>query len=164
MRDPKTIGSRDFTLRLLYGATLGNPDPELQLRFAKAIMIIAGADGEVSEREWAMLVGGFKAAQMPDTMLEELARFDWRKAKLEEYLTGDYKHLKAPARVMLYTAIWISRADGQYGPQERAMAKRAATIMGIDDDMLFALEGAAEVEAAAAAARAALLFPDLRSR
>ena len=161
-KDPKTIGSREFTLRLLYGSSPGAHDPEMQLNLAKAIMIIAAADGELSPPEWAALVGGFKAVQMPDAMLEELSRFDARNAKLEDYLSQDYRHLKAPARIMLYTAIWISRADGHYAVEERAMAKRAAKILGIDDDMLAALEGHAEVEAATAAARAALLFPDLR--
>jgi tellurite resistance protein len=161
-QDPKTIGSRDFTLRLMYGSTLGSHDPEMQLRLAKAIMIIAAADGELSPAEWAALIGGFRAVQMPDSMLEELARFDPRSSKLEDYLSQDYKHLKAPARIMLYTAIWISRADGHFAAEERAMAARAAKILGIDGDMLAALEGLAEVEAATAAARAALLFPDLR--
>lgn len=162
-RDPKTIGSRDFTLRTLYGTSLGTLQPEMQLRLAKAIMIIAAADGELSPPEWATLVGGFRAAQMPEAMLEELARFDPHSAKLEDYLTGDYKHLKAPARVMLYTAIWISRADGVYAAEERAMAARAAKILGIDDDLLAALESHAEIEEATAKARAALLFPDLRA-
>jgi tellurite resistance protein len=161
-RDPKTIGTRDFTLRMMYGTSLGRHEPEMQLRLAKAIMIIASADGELSPAEWAALVGGFRAAQMPDAMLDELARFDGRTAKLEEYLTGDYKHLTAPARVMLYTAIWISWADG-YAAEERAMVARAAKILGIDDDLLAALESHAEIEATAAAGRAALLFPDLRA-
>jgi tellurite resistance protein len=162
-RDPKTIGTRDFTLRMMYGTSLGNHEPEMQLRLAKAIMIIASADGELSPAEWAALVGGFRAAQMPDAMLDELARFDGRTAKLEDYLTGDYKHLQAPARVMLYTAIWISGADGHYAAEERAMAARAAKILGIDDDLLASLESHAEIEATAAAGRAALLFPDLRA-
>ena len=134
----------------------------MQLRLAKAIMIIAAADGELAPAEWAALVGGFRAAQMPDAMLEELSRFDARQAKLEDYLSGDYKHLRAPGRVMLYTAIWISRADGHYAREERAMAARAARILGIDDDVLAALESHAEIEEVTAKARAALLFPDLR--
>jgi hypothetical protein len=73
---------------MMYGASLGTLDPELQLRLAKAIMIIATADGELAPAEWAALVGGFRAAQMPDAMLQELSRFDSRTAKLEDYLTG----------------------------------------------------------------------------
>ncbi|HEY3815891.1 MAG TPA: hypothetical protein VGL81_01910 [Polyangiaceae bacterium] len=149
-------------MRALYGTSLGKLDAEMQLRLAKAIMIIASADGELAPAEWAVLVGGFRAAQMPDAMLEELSRFEARGAKLEDYLTGDYKHLKAPGRVMLYTAIWISRADGRYAVEERAMAARAAKILGIDDDVLAALESHAEIEEVTAKARAALLFPDLR--
>jgi tellurite resistance protein len=149
-------------MRVFYGATIGKVDPEMQLRLAKAIMIIAAADGELSPPEWAMLVGGFRAAQMPDAMLEELAKFDARSAKLEDFLADDYKHYKSPARVMLYSAIVISRADGRYAAEERAAAARAAKIMGIGDDLLSALEGHAEIEEAAARARAALLFPDLR--
>lgn len=161
-RDPKSIGSREFTMKVVYGASPGKLDPELQLRVAKAVMIIAGADGELSPAEWAAFVGGLRAFQMPEAMLEELARFDPHNAKLEDYLTGDFKHLAAPARFMLYTAIWVSRADGRYAVEERAMAARAAKIMGIDDDVLAALESHAEIEAATAAARAALIFPDLR--
>src|SRR5258706_16462654 len=113
-RDPKTIGSREFALRLLYGTSVGGHDPEMQLRLAKAIMIILAGDGEVSPEEWAAFIGGFRAVQMPDAMLEELSRFDPTKAKLEDYLKGDFKHVTSPARVMLYTAIWLSRADGHY--------------------------------------------------
>jgi uncharacterized tellurite resistance protein B-like protein len=162
-RDPKTIGTREFTLRLFYGVAVGGHDPEMQLRLAKAIMIILAGDGELSPAEWAAFVGGFRAVQMPDAMLEELSRFDPHNAKLEEILKGDFKHVRSPARVMLYTAIWLSRADGHYADGERAMAAKAAKIMGIDDDILAALEHHAEIEAATSAARAALLYPDQRS-
>lgn len=148
----------------MYGTSVGGHDPEVQLRLAKAIMIIAAGDGELSPPEWEALVGGFRAVQMPDSMLEELARFDPTDANLEDYLEGDFKHLEAPARVMLYTAIWISRADGVYAEGERAMAAKAAKILGIDDDMLAALESHAEIEAATSAARAALLYPDTRQK
>lgn len=161
-RDPKTITSRDFTLRMFYGAAPGQPDPQIQLRMAKAIMIIVGADGEISPLEWAALVGGLRGVGMPDAMLEELAHFDPHSAKLEDYLNFDYKHVVAPARIMLYTAIWISRADGIYAAAERAMAARAAEILGVGPDVLTAIEGYAEMEATLAAARAALLNPDPR--
>jgi hypothetical protein len=109
-----------------------------------------------------MIVGGFRSVQLPEAMLEELANFDPAQGRLEDYLQGDWKHLKAPSRVLLYTAIWFSHADGVYADGERAMAARAARILGIDDDMLAALEGLAEVEWATSAARAALLYPDMR--
>src|SRR5262249_56379752 len=99
---------------------------------------------------------------MPDTMLDELSKFDARHAKLEDYLSSDYKHLKAPARVMLYTAIWISWADG-YSPEERAMAARAAKLLGVDDDLLAALETAAEIEVTAAAGGGAAVVSDPRA-
>ena len=161
-RDPKTIGSREFMIRLLYGASIGNHEPALQLRLAKAVMIIAAGDGELSPPEWAALAGGMRCAQMPEAMLDELSRFDPKSTNLEELLQGDWKHMASPARIILYTAIYISRADGTYAEGERAMAAKAAKIMGVDDDILSALEGHAEIEASAAAARAALLYPDRR--
>lgn len=43
------------------------------------------------------------------------------------------------------------------------MAAHAAKILGVDEDLLAALESHAEIEEATAKARAALLFPDLRA-
>jgi uncharacterized tellurite resistance protein B-like protein len=104
-------------------------------------------------------VGSLKAMGASDALLEELRGFDFKGAKLEDYLSHDYAHFTQPGRVMLFSAIWASRADGSYGAGERAQAARAAKILGISSDVLTALEGLVELEFSLAAARAALLFP-----
>jgi uncharacterized tellurite resistance protein B-like protein len=159
LQDPKTISTRDMVMKLIYGAAPGAHDPEVQMNLAKATMIIVGGDGEITPAEWSTLVGTLKAMGASDAALEALRSFDFKGAKLEDYLSHDYAHFAQPGRVMLFSAIWASRADGSYGDAERIKAERAAEILGISKDVLTALEGLVAIEAAASSARAALLFP-----
>jgi tellurite resistance protein len=121
----------------------------------KAMLICAGADG-LSKKELDYAINLFKAYGTPDDLLEEYESFDYKKAKLEDYLAPGGT---APPRVILYHAIKISRADGVYSKEERAATRKAAKLLGVEVSAVSAIEGLVEVEEATNRTRMALLYP-----
>jgi tellurite resistance protein len=140
-----------------YGAVPEAPSPDRAMRLAKALMVIVGADGEVSGAEMTALRELGTLMGFPAAVIKELEGFDYRHAKLEDLLRGltDSSH----ARRVLYDAIRVSHADG-YAKQEHQSAMKAAQLLGIDRSVVVAIEGMVEVELAMAASRARLLTTD----
>lgn len=128
-------------------------DEPLLIRVVKAMMICAGADGlSPAELEYSLAVAICYGAS-PEA-LEELRRFDFEHAKLEDYLKNDDR---VPKRALLYDAIRVSHADGVYAEAERAAVRDAADLLGIDEPSVIALEGMVELEAALRKARVRLI-------
>jgi len=138
-----------------YGAVPENPSAERTMRYGKALMIILGADGQISDAEMSEFMKLGKLMGATEEALAEVRNFDFRKARLEEYLEG----LKddAHARRMLFDAIMIASADG-YAAEERQSAAKAAKMLGVDSAVLVAIEGAVAMELALRDMRRRLLF------
>jgi tellurite resistance protein len=136
-----------------YGRTPeGAGDP---LRYGKILMAIAGADGEVAPREMDALKNIARGLGTPEEIIEEVGKFDYHNAKLEELINGE-----TPARALLYDAMVASSADGTYSEREREAAHRAAALLGVDSSVVAAIEGLLNVELSLRKARAELLFPE----
>jgi uncharacterized tellurite resistance protein B-like protein len=125
------------------------------LRIAKAVILIASGDGELSKIEWEYMVGLAKAYGTSDETIKQLEKFDWKVSKLEDVLTPSLKPL---GRSMLYDAIRIASSDG-YHEGEKAAARKAAKLIGIDEHTVKQIEGMIEAEAGLREARIALLNP-----
>jgi tellurite resistance protein len=135
-----------------YGRTPeGAGDP---LRYGKILMTIAGADGEVAPKEMDALQHIARGLGTPDEIVDEVGRFDYRSAKLEDLINGE-----TPSRALLYDAMVAASADGTYSEKERAAAQRAAALLGVDAAVFAAIEGLLKVEISLRQARAELLFP-----
>jgi len=134
---------------------------DVALKYAGALMAIAGADGELAEKEFQWYVEEAELTFVESAeFIEELRKFDWKNANIEELLSGIRFDFPVNfRRVMLYHAIKMSRADGVY--QEKAAVSKAAEILGIDRSTVVSLESVAEVEDATERMRLAIFETDV---
>jgi tellurite resistance protein len=116
-------------IRERYGVVPAPPSPELGNRYARALKIIVGADGVVSDAEMQAFRDFAALLQVPEADVESFVAFDQTKARLEDFLEGLSDGPQT--RQMLYDAIKIASADG-YDPKEHEALLRAAKIHKVD--------------------------------
>jgi tellurite resistance protein len=138
-----------------YGAPRGPVPPEWKIQVGKAILTIASADGELSAREWSKWKLLARIAGQPQSVIDELSRIDFTREKLETYFTPE---LRPAARGILHEAVKVARADG-YAEEERQATRRAASLLGLDEQFVVALETFLDMEDALNQARSRLLAP-----
>ncbi|GAA2510968.1 hypothetical protein GCM10023100_03760 [Actinocorallia cavernae] len=140
----------------LYG--LSAAPPEAFLDYGKALLVIAGADGEVGEAELAWLVDHQRRMGAPEEVIDLYKEFDHRGAQLTDLLPAirtDVDTWQA-APHLVYHAIQMCGADGVYAEAERAQVLRAARLMGVPDDIVLSLHALVDMERAVGDLRAAL--------
>ncbi|MGD1701728.1 TerB family tellurite resistance protein [Dapis sp. BLCC M229] len=133
-------------------------DFDVAVKYGGALMAIAGADGELAEKEFQWYVDE-QELLMVDSQeyIETLRKFDWKNAKIEELLNGiKYDFPLNFRRTMLYQAIKMSSADGVYQEKEKAAVAKAAEILGIERSMVISIESLAEMENASERLRLSL--------
>ncbi|NEP82476.1 MAG: hypothetical protein F6K39_32625 [Okeania sp. SIO3B3] len=121
---------------------------EAYLNYGYALLAIAGADGDVPEAEMNWLINHQRMIGAPEEVLEKYKEFDYKNAKLEEVLPkikADVPSWSAP-RTLLYHAIKMSRADKNYAKQEEEAVKKAAKLLGVEDDITLSLNILVEME------------------
>ncbi|MEU3822424.1 TerB family tellurite resistance protein [Streptomyces sp. NPDC030392] len=144
----------------LYG--LSAATQEAFLNYGKALLVIAGSDGEVSEAEYAWLVDHQRRMGAPEEVIELYSTFDYRKADLRDLLPDirtDVETWQA-APHLVYHAIQMCGADGVYAQAEKAQVLRAARLMGVRDDIVLSLHALVDMERAVHDLRAALFHVD----
>ncbi|NEQ37459.1 MAG: hypothetical protein F6K40_14765 [Okeania sp. SIO3I5] len=138
-------------------------DFDVAVKYGGALMAIAGADGELAEKEFQWYVDE-QALLMVDSQeyIETLRKFDWKNANIEELLSGiSYDFPMNFRRTMLYQAIKMSSADGVYQEKEKAAVAKAAEILGIEHSMVISIESLAEMENASERLRLSLFETDV---
>lgn len=135
----------------------GIPAP-IFLSIARALKCVLAADGVVDGGELNAYLETCRRFGAPDEMLEELRRFDPSDTRVEACFQGMDPD-SIPARTLLYEAIRIAKADGKYADAERATVKRAAEVLGIDDDWLANITALADAEEALRSLRVSMLLP-----
>lgn len=132
-------------------------DPQIMMHVAQALLVVMGADGEVSPREWAAFEGRARTYGYPEEAIQALKAFDFKTAKLEDYVpsitTWGFQ------RNVLHDAIVFARADGEYHVKERAAVAHLAKLLGIEPYVVEAIEGIVEAEEGLQKARIAILQP-----
>jgi tellurite resistance protein len=118
-----------------------------------AMMILAAADGELSETELRWFLGVAKAMGAPHEGLAQLATFNYRAAKLTDYLGAIPKSMR---RIVLFAAMNTAFVDG-FADRERRAAMEAARALGVDVSVVPLLEQQLRLEAALRTARLKLL-------
>jgi uncharacterized tellurite resistance protein B-like protein len=145
-----------------YGFTTNEPiDFDVAVSCGCALIAIAGADGELSEKELQWYIDEQEMLAVDSEELKEyiktLRKFDFKNANLQELLVGiKYNFPINFYHTMLYQAIKMSRADGVYHAKEKAYVAKAAEILGIEPTVVIALETVAEMEETTARLRLAL--------
>lgn len=136
--------------------TSGIPGPvpaSQRLNVGKAVLAVAGADGELSRKEWDAFVQIQRGYGASSDMIEEWEDFDYRRANLNRILGAGTKPF---ARVILFDALRVARAD-KVGPKEHRAAQRMAKKLGVNAEIVGTLEHLLDADKALHGARMRLL-------
>lgn len=133
-------------------------DFDVAVNYGGALMAIAGADGELKEEEFQWYIDEQELLLVEsEQYIATLRQFDWKNANVEALLSEiQYDFPLNFRRTMLYQAIKMCRADGNYHEKEKASVTKAAEILGIEPSMTKSLESLAEMEDAAQRLRLSL--------
>ncbi|OLR92209.1 tellurite resistance TerB family protein [Actinokineospora bangkokensis] len=154
-----TLEISDFG-KQAYG--LSSASAEAMVNYGKALLVIAGADGEVSDAEFDWLVDHQRRFGATEEVIAAYRDFDHQSADLGEILAGistDVASWQA-APHLVYHAIQMCSADGGYADAERGKVVEAARRMGVADDTTLALHALIRMEKAVYDLRAALFHVD----
>jgi hypothetical protein len=141
-----------------YGAVHRFPD-EMATTYGHLILMIVGADGEVSADEWRYLVGRAKAMGLTDANIETWRGFDYKHGDLAATVQKFYSMLGAKGYAFIYDAVKVARVDGYHDAEKRAV-RRAAAAAGIPEHVVHQLENLVETEEQLRQLRIALMYPD----
>ncbi len=133
-------------------------DFDVAVNYGGTLMAIAGADGELAEKEFQWYVDEQEILFVDSQeYIETLRKFDWKNANIEELLNGiKYDFPLNFRRAMFYQGIKMIRAVGFYQEKEKAAVAKAAEILGIERSMVISIESLAEMEDATERLRLAL--------
>lgn len=141
--------ARSFEL----GQDVGPMPADVGYKAGRAMLTVAAGDGEITATELAHFLGIAASMGVPREGLEDFAAFDGAKARLTDYFDDSVRPL---ARIVLLDAVRTARADG-FAQKERALAKRGAKNLGIEESWVDALEAQLLAEDGIRNARIALL-------
>lgn len=155
MDDQQTLKISDFG-RDAYG--MSEASKLAMINYGKVLMIIAGADGEVTPAEYQWLVEHQRKFGATDDVIAAYEGFNHSSADMDEPL-GDVSvdvETWDPAPHLLYPAIQMCSADGVYAEAERSKVVRGARALGVRDDIVLTLHALIRMEKAVFDMRAAL--------
>ncbi|ANQ50758.1 TerB family tellurite resistance protein [Flammeovirga yaeyamensis] len=110
---------------------------DTQLNYGYALMIIAGADGVVSDAEKDWYLNQFvRVSETPEHIAKQVVEYDYLNGDLEEVLNN----LKVDVtinfqRTLLYNAIKMANADADFPEKEKEATEKAAELLGIPEDI-----------------------------
>ncbi|MDP5338288.1 MAG: hypothetical protein NWQ28_06895 [Nodularia sp. (in: cyanobacteria)] len=126
--------------------------------FLKALLIAANGDGELTSEERKWVIGRAAAAGAPDSLLEELETYP-----ADEDITkvvGSTLATNKSKRAVIYFAIKAAASDNDYSKFEGEMIRKAATAMGLSDDIVKEIEDLCLQEQQLKQKRIQLCFPE----
>ncbi|WDN56666.1 hypothetical protein [Streptomyces clavuligerus] len=132
--------------------------PDSLLRYGLALLVIAGADGEVAPAELRWLLDHQRKVGAPPEILAEYESFDVRGADLAEVFQAvrvDSTSWQG-ARHLLYHAAQMASSDGVLHTAERNRVLEAARWLDVTEDIALALIALVELERSATALRQSL--------
>lgn len=133
-------------------------DAEVVRNMARALMTTACGDGKLSQRERQWILGYFAAKGYPAAVIEEMAGLDAADlAAIPDLMQTGI--LKNSGRILVYDAIRAASIDN-YSSGERASVRKAAFLLGIDEQTVSELEQLVADEKNMKARRIKLLMPD----
>jgi uncharacterized membrane protein YebE (DUF533 family) len=145
---------REYGPKQRYGIERPLSD-EFHIQIGRAILAVAGADGELSDEEMTFYLGRARELGMSADGLETMLSFDYRSVDLGTAAALVPATLR---KVLLYEAILVARVDG-FAERERETARRWAAALGLDQSMVARIEEHIEREDGLRDARIELLTP-----
>ena len=123
------------------------------------LLNIAGSDGDVSdpELEW-LTVECAKAIGIEEDIIAEWEQYDFEEDDLEElFFSFNSSSFANFNKLLIYDAIRMASADGEYADDERDQVYHAAKIMKVPSETVTAIEALVEMEGAVNKLRATIL-------
>jgi uncharacterized membrane protein YebE (DUF533 family) len=145
---------REYGSKERYGIERPVSD-EFHIQMGRAILAVAGADGELSAGEMTFYLGRARKLGMSADGLEIMRSFDYRSIDLGAAAALVPATLR---KVLLYEAILVARVDG-FAEREREAARRWAAALGLDPSLVAQVEEHVEREDGLRTARIELLTP-----
>jgi uncharacterized tellurite resistance protein B-like protein len=127
--------------------------------YGLALLTIAGADGDVSDPELDWLTEELGVVlSVPEETIVAWEEFEWANADLAEIFQRlNPNQIANYSKLILYDAIRMSYADGDYSDKERESVEDCARILRVSKETVLALEALVELERAADKLRQTLL-------
>lgn len=127
--------------------------------YGYALLTIAGSDGIVSdpELEWLTLDLA-REVGVDDEILSDWEEFDFEDADLEEVFSSfNSSALGSFNKLLIYDAIRMCAADGEYALEEREQVHEAARMLRVPPEVVVAIEALVDLERAAYKLRLSIL-------
>ncbi|MFY0688312.1 MAG: hypothetical protein JXQ90_14155 [Cyclobacteriaceae bacterium] len=151
------MATRNPSIGSFYG--IGMVPSEFWKDYGFALLIIAGADGDVSdpELEWLTLEVA-EAIGADDDIVAEWEEFDYYDGDLREIFSHiNSRSIASFSNLLIYDAIRMCSADDDYAQEERERVGEAAAILNVSRESVIAIESLVEIETAAAKMRTLIL-------
>jgi hypothetical protein len=133
-------------------------DSEVVRNMALALITAASGDGQLSSEERRWILGYFAAKGYPPAVIEEMSGMSAADvAALPDLMQVGI--LRKSGRILVYDAIRASSVE-RYTDGERVAVRKAAGILGIDEESVAELEQLVMDEEALKARRIKLLMPE----
>ena len=132
-----------------YGITM--VPKEKWREYGYALLTIAGSDGIVSdpELEW-LTIDMAREVGVDEEVLADWEEFDYESSDLEDlFVTFNSSALASFNKLLIYDAIRMSSADGDYALEEKEQVREAARILKVSPEMVLAIEALVSLEEAA---------------
>lgn len=140
-----------------YGITLV---PKNKWRdYGFALLSIAGSDGIVSdpELEW-LTMDMAREVGVDEEIIADWEEFDYEAADLEDlFASFNSSALASFNKLLIYDAIRMCSADGDYALEEKEQVHEAARILKVPEETVVAIEALVDVEKAANKLRLTIL-------
>lgn len=132
---------------------------ELWKDYGYVLLNIAGSDGEVSDEELEWLtVECAEAVGISEDILSDWEEFEYDEDELEELFvnlnTSSFANFN---KLLIYDAIRMASADGDYAEDEKEQVYNAAKLMKVPSEAVTAIEALVELEHAADKLRLTIL-------
>ena len=127
--------------------------------YGKALLIIAGSDGEVSdpELEW-LTINLAQSLDVEEDIVAFWEEYDFEEEELYDVFSNvDSKSVASFKKLLLYDAIRMSYADNDYADDERERVAEAASILNVTKETVMAIEALVEHERVTDKLRAIIL-------
>jgi len=127
--------------------------------YGYVLLNIAGSDGEVSddELEW-LTVECAESVGIDESIITSWEEFEYDEDELEElFFNLNSASFANYNKLLIYDAIRMSSADGDYADDEKEQVYNAARIMKVSPETVTAIEALVEMEQAADKLRFTLL-------
>ena len=140
------ILAKPSVLKTIYGVDKIPVDS--WLNYAYALLVIAGADGEVSAGEMLWLEQDFaRIVEVPQGFRSKIKSFKWKEADLAPILAQIKSSFPMNyLRALIYDSIKMSMADRNFDSSEKEAARKAAELLNMPLYVARTIEGLVNTE------------------